>query len=861
MAGTSPASQDDDPGPEPGGAPASAVETSTTTTAAAATTTTTTTPPAAESRSTPSPDAARQPQTSAEAAAAAALRKEKGRVRFNSRAAVTQPPTSPPPPQASTLPVPTPANPPRPSILRGSSGGSIPTVATLAQDNNPRPSGESERQEAKSAAAAAQERARQVAANIQLGSPVREARASLESAGTTTASEFEAPDREGTYIPLRDLQSRQPLTGTGETEEEKNEHQAQLNSEAYRIVRAHTWRLAGNGAGAEAGPSNAQDAEKARQTDHLLPSEINDGNFDGVYSVPPPKEYRGSVLSQLLKLYKPAETGSSSSAPQSNRNSVNFGGPLSTGTPGSESGTTTPTRKKWYNANKSTDTLVNLIEASTRLANPNKNGETEGSPSEPAKHKKTRPKHKRTHSNSRLSAYLAREEEEAKITIHIAETLSRQEYIIMLCRALMLFGAPTHRLEEYLSATAKVLEIDGQFLYLPGCMIISFDDRSVHTTEVRIVRVAQGIDLGKLRDTHHVYKEVIHDVVHVDVAIERLDALVRARDKFHVWTRVLVFGLTSAAAAPFSFSARLVDLPICFLFGCLVGFLQLVVAARSKLYSNVLEVTATVLVSFLARAFGSIRGGDLFCFSAIAQGGIVMLLPGYMVLCSALELQSRAIVPGSIRIVYAVIYSLFLGFGITIGAALYGLFDDNATSATSCQDPIPAYHTFVFVPLFVVCIAILYQSKWKQMPVMLAVAFAGYVVNYFSSLRFSAAPQVANTLGALTVGVLANLYSRIRHGVAAATLIPAIFTQVPGGLASTGGLLSGLTTANMLTNSTHSVNGTSSVRYEEGESLNTVVFNVAASMIQIAIGIAVGLFLSSLIVYPLGKRRSGLFSF
>ncbi|KAF4899267.1 Uncharacterized UPF0442 protein [Colletotrichum fructicola] len=852
MVENSPASQDDDPGPEPGGGMSPGF--------ASGSASGSTTPENAAV--TPNPDPAEQSTSNAEAAAAAALKKEKGRVRFNSRAAVTQPPTSPPP--NATLPVPTPANPPRPSILRGSSGSSIPTVATLAQDN-PRPSVDSERQEAKSAAAAAQERARQVAANIQLGSPTRESRVSVESAGTTTASEYEPPSREGAYIPLQDLNSDQPLTGKAKEEEEKHEHQAQLNSEAYRIVRAHTWRIADK-TESEAGPSNAQDAEKTEQTDHLLP-EVNDGNYDGVYFVPPPKQYRGSVLSQLLKLYKPAE---GPVQPPNNRNSVasfsNFGGPLSTGTPGSESGTTTPTgtatpsRKKWYQANRSQETLVNLIEASARLANPNQQGEGPGSPKDGKAAKKQRPKHKRTTSNSRISAYLAREEEEAKITVHIAETLARQEYIITLCRALMLFGAPTHRLEEYLSTTAKVLEIDGQFLYLPGCMVISFDDRSVHTTEVRMVRAAQGIDLGKLRDTHHVYKEVIHDVVSVNEGIERLDALIKSKDKFHVWIRVLVFGLTSVTAAPFSFGARLIDLPLAFCFGCLVGFLQLIVAAQSKLYSNVLEVTATVLVSFLARAFGSIRGGNLFCFSAIAQGGIVMLLPGYMVLCSALELQSRAIVPGSIRIVYAVIYSLFLGFGITIGTAIYGLIDENAVSTTTCENQIPTYLTFIFVPLFVICIAILYQAKWRQMPVMLVVAFAGYMVNYFSGLRFSAAPQVANTLGALTVGVLANLYSRVRHGVAAATLIPAIFTQVPGGLASTGGLLSGLTTANKITNSTHSVNGTSSVTYDSTE-MNSVVFNVAASMIQIAIGIAVGLFLSSLIIYPLGKRRSGLFSF
>lgn len=233
----------------------------------------------------------------------------------------------------------------------------------------------------------------------------------------------------------------------------------------------------------------------------------------------------------------------------------------------------------------------------------------------------------------------------------------------------------------------------------------------------------------------------------------------------------------------------------------------------------------------------------------------------FLAVCSALELQSRAIVPGSIRIVYAIIYSLLLGFGITVGAALYGLFDNNATSATTCQSPMPSVYTFIFVPFFILCISILYQAKWRQMPVMVLIAFTGYIVNFFSSIKFVASPQIANTLGALSVGILANLYSRLRHGVAAATLIPAIFVQVPGGLASTGGLLSGLSTANQLTNSSTVINGTSTVRFIQGESMNTVVFNVAASMIQIAIGIAVGLFMSAVVIYPLGKRRSGLFSF
>lgn len=51
-----------------------------------------------------------------------------------------------------------------------------------------------------------------------------------------------------------------------------------------------------------------------------------------------------------------------------------------------------------------------------------------------------------------------------KIKNHIRETQLRQRYLLKLCHALMEYGAPTHRLEEYLRASARVLEIEAQFL-------------------------------------------------------------------------------------------------------------------------------------------------------------------------------------------------------------------------------------------------------------------------------------------------------------------------------------------------------------------------------------------------------------
>jgi uncharacterized membrane protein YjjP (DUF1212 family) len=286
-------------------------------------------------------------------------------------------------------------------------------------------------------------------------------------------------------------------------------------------------------------------------------------------------------------------------------------------------------------------------------------------------------------------------------------------------------------------------------------MIISFDDASTHTTEVKLVKSVQGVNLGKLKDVHEIYKEVrtqfiylrvflrlliqmlikfkvVHDVIGVEEATQRLEIIMRAKPKHNPWLLVFVYGLASASVAPFAFEARLIDLPIAFILGSILGFLQLIVAPKSELYSNVFEISAAVLTSFLARAFGSIRGGNLFCFSGLAQSSIALILPGYMVLCGSLELQSRSMVAGSVRMVYAIIYSLFLGFGITIGTALYSLFDSSATSATTCINPLPPYYRWFFVPAFTMCLAVINQAKWKQTPVMLVIAFVGYVVNFFS---------------------------------------------------------------------------------------------------------------------------------
>ncbi|PSN75252.1 DUF1212-domain-containing protein [Corynespora cassiicola Philippines] len=744
-------------------------------------------------------------------------------------------------------------------------------------------------------------------------------------------------------VELRNMAGGYESSG-GETTDDDDD--PEFMKHASRLLRQHTIRAP------KVKPEDLYHSDVTLQSGQQTPTnevEVEDEH------VPRPTQFRTGVLGTLLRATNAAQAPGlpvtpNNKAPGHGRipsaGSFTFSGAsTAANSPAASpprSGASTPVHgRTWYGRshNHSTASISKLVESSSMLATPGQKDLSHEMEEVYKKNKPVRPgMGKRQGSDNSITSVWKnfsgkpkqrKKDGHYKIKVHIAGTLARQNYLRRLCKALMMYGAPTHRLEEYMNMSARVLEIEAQFLYMPGCMIIAFDDSSVHTSEVKLVRTAQGVDLGKLRDVHEIYKDVVHDRIGVEEATPRLEAIMSRKAKFSSWLRVPVYGLASAFVGPFAFQARPIDMPFCFILGCILGWLQLIVAPGNELISNVFEISAAVITSFVARGIGSIRkdGKEIFCFSAIAQSSIALILPGFMVLSASLELQSKHIVAGSVRMVYAIIYSLFLGFGITIGTVLFGLLYDDATSRTSCREPMDSRWYYLFVLGFSLCLMIINQAKWKQVPSMMAISLIGYVVNFHSSKYFAGNAQVSNTLGALAIGIAANLHARfgrhvenwsldtweskvrpplvklrkrflnsrhgnmripgitttdlnyhharsesvtsepfvpaqrkIGYGLAAAAMLPAIFVQVPSGLAVSGSLVSGITSADQITRNTTGVTTISSADQTTG-AINSVALNVGFSVIQIAIGITVGLFMAALFVYPLGKRRSGLFSF
>lgn len=282
----------------------------------------------------------------------------------------------------------------------------------------------------------------------------------------------------------------------------------------------------------------------------------------------------------------------------------------------------------------------------------------------------------------------------------------------------------------------------------------------------------------------------------------------------------------------------------------------------NQVLSHALRVTVTIAIAFAARGLSSIRS-QIFCYTAISSAGIVLILPGYLIraffiltmrtcfkrtnhrgiVSSSLELASKNIVCGSVKMVYALIYTLFLGFGLQIGSDFYFLVDhgarrnieslaarmnavvslsatfvsDNSTSymavdggrplsgtftfttnvpfseehiVNGCYrppsfpwylQPFPWWSQFIIVPIFSTLSSLANQQPLfsRELIVMVVISCIAYAANKVADHYIFNRSDVVSAIGAFAVGLLGNIYSRKMGGTAFTSMVTGVLFLVP----------------------------------------------------------------------------------
>lgn len=189
--------------------------------------------------------------------------------------------------------------------------------------------------------------------------------------------------------------------------------------------------------------------------------------------------------------------------------------------------------------------------------------------------------------------------------------MNRQEFLIKLARSLMTFGAPSHRIESQLVAAARILEVEAEFIHLPGIIICSFGDQELGCSETHFVKCGGRLSLGALHKVHLIYRSVVHDEISAKQATEQLEALLVAAPLYSVLFRCFLAFCLSALICPLAFGGSFLDMWIAGAAAFILACLQLRVAEKSALYANVFEYVI-YLPSLCQNSVSSLGSQHLF---------------------------------------------------------------------------------------------------------------------------------------------------------------------------------------------------------------------------------------------------------
>lgn len=402
-------------------------------------------------------------------------------------------------------------------------------------------------------------------------------------------------------------------------------------------------------------------------------------------------------------------------------------------------------------------------------------------------------------------------------------------FMIALSRDLSLYGSPTHRLEYLLERIGTCIGLECSFFVLPGMLMINLKCKAHEYNDYRKIRT--GMHLGKLSRLNSLCYTLLKGTINIHAAAKSMDDI-RNGSSLSVYANLWIFPAFSFLICAAGFGGSWTDSVMSGLIGMVVGVIQVLAGLYPDVVSQVNEFfsafASAALIALLANflnSYGIAIDPQKILFSAIA-----ILLPGLSLTLSILDISTKNLVCGVVRLFSALFTALLLGFGSSFASILIPL--KVVTNAAAISNPVAWQWYFILLPLLSILICILFEAKPNQWPIMVMVSTSAIVGQIMLSKAdgFKDSTEATITCISFMIGFVSNIYSRITGEIAIAPVFAGIIMIVPGsyGVKSTLGFIQNQTELGLA---------------------------VSFKMLVIAVCITVGIFLATFMVWPINETK------
>jgi uncharacterized membrane protein YjjP (DUF1212 family) len=241
------------------------------------------------------------------------------------------------------------------------------------------------------------------------------------------------------------------------------------------------------------------------------------------------------------------------------------------------------------------------------------------------------------------------------------------------------------------------------------------------------------------------------------------------------YSRVATVGAFLAASATVSvfLGGGPAELIVATAIGLATGLLALYAGSRPRV-QRVFEPLVALMASVVAGTVARLWLPHSVYVSTLA--GLIVLIPGFPLTVAVRELSTQHLASGTARFASATATFLGIGFGVALGDRLVALMlGDHADLAAR---PFPLWALPIAVAVAGLAFAVILQAERRDtlriMLIGLVAVAAGRLGARFLGLELGA------FMGALAVGVIGNLFARLRNRPSLILLVPGILMLVPG---------------------------------------------------------------------------------
>lgn len=349
----------------------------------------------------------------------------------------------------------------------------------------------------------------------------------------------------------------------------------------------------------------------------------------------------------------------------------------------------------------------------------------------------------------------------------------RVSFLLALGRALHAAGHSSQGLEEMLELAAARLGVPGEFFTTPTSMFAAFghDDRQ----RTFLLRVQpESPNLSRLAGIKEVLDRVLDGTLAPAEGARQLRAVAESGSPYSPVLTTLAFTVSSGSSAAF-FGGGAPEVVLASALGLLTGLVALV-AERIPTLEKVFTTTASFLVAFLASAAG-VAFGDVSVSTAIL-GGLVVLLPGLMLVGAMGELSTGHLASGTARAAGAFIVFLGIGFGVALGTRVAELIFGPA--AVTSPGGLPTGFIWIALTTAALAFAVLLKADRRDIPWIVLGAGISILASRLGTRLVG--PELGPFFGSFGVAVAGWVFAARTSRPASVVVAPGVLVLVPGSI-------------------------------------------------------------------------------